>query len=216
MHIKRKTIPLLWPIPRTGTKYLALPMHNQITAVPLVIVMREILKLVKNKKELKKILNEKKIVVNAKIVKELTYPLGIFDTLAIPSIKKFYRAGLNGKKLVLEEISEKESSIRVYKIIGKTILKSKKVQLNLSDGRNMISDKKYNVGDFLEIDNSNNKILKEIPLKENVEVLAIKGKHIGKKGKIKEIIKEGGNIIARISSDDEEIKASVENLFAIA
>ena len=91
MHIKRKTIGNFMPVPRTGTKYMAVPGHNQRDSMSLILVMRDILKLVKTKKELKKVLNEKKVLVNGKIVNETNYPLSLYDVLGLPSAKKYYR-----------------------------------------------------------------------------------------------------------------------------
>jgi len=213
MHIKRKTIPEFWPIAKTGSKYMAVPCHNQDSSIPLVIAMRDVLKLIKTKKELNKIIQEKKILVNGKIIKESNYPVSLFDSISIPSVKKYYKADLSNKRMVLNEIAEKDSIIRIYKIIGKQILQGKKVQLNLSNGRNILSNEKINAGDFVLVNNQENKIMKVIPLKENVEVLCVKGKHIGKKGKIKEIVKEGENLVARLSVKGGEVKANVNNIF---
>ena len=57
MHIKRKNIGKFWPVPRKGTKYLAVPSHNNSESISLVVVIRDVLKLVRNKKELKRLLN---------------------------------------------------------------------------------------------------------------------------------------------------------------
>ncbi len=214
MHIKRKTIPGFWPVPRTGTKYMAVPSHNQYGSVPVIIIIRDLLKLVKTKKELKKILNDKKVLINAKIIKEPNYPLCLFDSLAIPSIKKYYRADLDNKRMALKEISEKDSHLHIYKIIGKKIISGKKIQLNLSNGRNLLSSEKANVGDFATLDDKENKIIRITPLDKNVEVIVIKGKHMGKRGKIKEIVKEGENLVARIASKEGEINANIKNIFA--
>jgi small subunit ribosomal protein S4e len=215
MHIKRKTIPNFWPIQRSGSKYMAVPTHNQAVSMPMIIVLRDILKLVKTKKELKKIVNEKKINVNGKAVKELNYPLSLFDTLSMPSVKKSYRAVLASKRMSFEEIKESEAGTRVYKVIGKKTLPGKKVQINLNNGKNLLTSEKISSGDFVEIDNLKNKILKIIPLAKETKVIAIAGKHMGKSGKIKEIVTEGGNTIAKIKTDKEEISANVKNLFAL-
>lgn len=70
------------------------------------------------------------------------------------------------------------------------------------------------VGDFVVINNEN-KIIKIISLKKDVEVIAIKGKHIGKEGKIKELIKEGENSLALIvMPSKDEVKVNIKNLFA--
>ena len=56
MHIKRKTIGNFWPVPRTGTKYMAVPSHEENNSLSLILVIRDVLKLVKTKKELKKVI----------------------------------------------------------------------------------------------------------------------------------------------------------------
>ena len=200
------------PVPRTGTKYMAVPSHNQTESMSLILVMRDILKLVKTKKELKKILNEKKILVNGKIVKETNYPVTLFDSLAIPSVKKFYRVNLKNK-YELTPASESTVGNRIYEVIGKKILPGKKVQLNLSQGRNVISSEKINVGNYVVVDFAKNKITKVISLDKGVEVIVIAGKHSGAEGKIKEILTSGEQKVAVIKTHKEEIKSNVKNIF---
>jgi small subunit ribosomal protein S4e len=213
MHIKRKTIGKLWPIPRTGSKYLAVPSHEQSDAMPLIIVVRNVLELVKTKKELKKLLNEKKITVNGKIVNETNYPLSLFDVLAMPSVNKYYRVMLKNR-YELKEITEKESKSKIYKVIGKKLLGAKKVQLNLNHGRNIISNEKIKVGDFVNMTFESNKIEEIIVLKKGVEVLVIAGKHLGKIGKIESITKEGESTVTVIKNKEGEVKANINNVFA--
>jgi len=214
MHIKRKTMPKFWPVPKTGSKYLAVPSHEQRNSVSLILIMRDILKMVKNRKELKKALNEKKIEVNGKIVREINYPVALFDSVSLPESKKFYRAVLENKRMALEEIKKEETTVRIFKIIGKKILSKNKVQLNLNLGRNIITSEKADVGDFVLFDMSKNKMLRTIPLGKNIGVVVIAGKHIGKKGKIAELAKEGENTIAKIkTSSGEEVSSNVNNLF---
>jgi small subunit ribosomal protein S4e len=213
MHQKRKTIPKLWALPRTGTKYLAVSDHNQRTSIPLVIVLRDMLKLVQTKKELKGLLYTKQIKVNTRIVQEGNYPIQLFDTLTLVDAKKNYRAVIKGKRIAFEEISDKENSTRVYKVINKKILAKNKIQINLDGGRNLITSEKINPGEFVVM-SSDNKISKIIVLKKDVEVIAIQGKHLGKEGKIKDIFKEGDNTIVKITHGKEEVKVNINNLYA--
>jgi small subunit ribosomal protein S4e len=213
MHQKRITIAKTWFVPRTGSKYIAFAMSDMEKSLPLIVAMREILKLVKVKKELKLLLNSKQIFVNGKVVRETNYPVNLFDSLSMPSIGKFYRAILKNKKISFKEISEKESSERAYKVIGKRILSGKRVQINLSDGKNIISSEKINTDDFVIIDNLKNKIKSIKQLKEGEEVIITAGKHIGKIGKIKKIEEEGEKKIAEIDSKNEKIRTEAKNLF---
>jgi len=214
MHIKRKTMPKFWPVPKTGSKYLAVPSHEQRNAMPLILIMRDVLKMVKNKKELKKALNEKKIEVNGKIVREINYPVALLDSVSLPESKKFYRVVLENKRLALEPIKKEEATVRIFKIIGKKMLSKNKIQLNLNLGRNILSSEKADVGDFVMFDMAKNRIIRTIPLAKNTGVVIVSGKHIGKKGKISEITKEGENTIAKIRiPSGEEISSNVNNLF---
>src|SRR3989344_4613496 len=99
MHLKRNKIGNFWPIPRKGNKYLAVASHNKNESIPLSVILRDILKLVKNKKELKRVLNEKQILINHKQIKETNYPVGLFDILTIG--KKNYKVVLSENKKMI-------------------------------------------------------------------------------------------------------------------
>lgn len=214
MHIKRKTISNFWPMAKTGTKYMAVPSHNQENSVPLVMLVRDVLKLVKTMKEMEKVLREKKIMVNGKIVIEPNYPLAFGDSLSIPSVKKYFRVELKGRRFELKPSNEKEMEVRVYKVIGKKILPGKKVQINLDNSRNVLSNEKIKTGDFAVMNNITNKILKIISMEKGAEVVVVRGKHCGKEGKIVEIKKEGENTIAQIKTKTEEINVNLEVVYA--
>lgn len=211
MYVKRNTINKSYPIPRKGTKYIAVPTHEKKTAIPLVVLVRNVLKLVRTKKELQTLINEKKVSVNGKIVTEVNYPVSLFDSIEFPSIKKYYRTTLNREKVKLEEISEKDVVNRIYKVVNKKQMKNKKIQINLNTGKNILSSDKIKTGDFIVLNNSNNKIEKIIPLEKGSKVIVIKGKHMGVVGSIKEITKE--NIAEIIAEGKESIHVEIKNLF---
>ena len=218
MHLKRKTVENFWSIPRKGTKYVAVPLHNQREALPLVIVIRDMLNLVRNTKELKKLLYDKQISVNHKLVHETNYPISLFDIISLPAEKKNYRAILSpNKKLILEEVHEKEANIKVYKVLNKKILEGKMIQLNLMHGKNIISKEKVNTGDSIAFDLKDNKVSKIIPMEKGREAFVIKGKHAGISGKINDIVERGGKKIAKISIEGEKDKLNVwiENIIVM-
>src|SRR3989344_4310307 len=194
MHLKRNNIKNFWPIPRKGTKFVAVPSHNQYEALPLVVVMRDILKLVRNNKELKKVIHEKQVLVNNKIIHDTNYPISLFDIINLPHINKHYKAIISkNKKMDFEEINNKEKT-KVLKVICKKVIDSKNIQLNLMHGWNVISKEKI------------------IPLEKGRKVIVIKGKHTGNTGKIEEIIERGGKKLVKISSDDKKINVWVKNI----
>jgi small subunit ribosomal protein S4e len=216
MHLKRNNIQKFFSIPRKGTKYVALSDHNQRQSIPLIVVARDMLKIVSNKKELKKLLNEKQIKINGREIRETNYPLSLFDILSLANAKKNYRASLSdSKKMILEEISEKESKTKIFKVMNKKILSGKEVQLNLSQGRNLLSKEKVKIGDSVVLDIEENKIIKIIPLEKGMHAFVIEGKHMGQQGRIEELLERGGKTIAKISVEDGRINVWVKNLIVM-
>lgn len=197
MHINRQNIGKFWPVPRKGTKYLTVSSHNQKGSIPLVVVMRDILKLVKTKKELEKVLHKKQIKINNKEISEVNYPVCLFDVLNVGG--KNYKTGLNEhKKFIFEEVSGKEAEIKVIKVVGKKVIGKDKVQVNLADGRNILIKEGIRVGDSVVYNFKDKKVEKIIKMEEGKRGFVVSGKHAGRKGKIDDIIERGGKSLAKI------------------
>lgn len=217
MYTKRNKAPKNWPISRKGTKFVAVPSHNQKTSIPLIIVARDILKVVQTTKELKKLINEKQIKINGREIREVNYPINLFDTLSLKDSKKHYKAILSTtKRFSFVEVPEKETLTKTYKVIGKKMMPGKKVQLNLMEGFNVITNEKAKVGDSVILSFKENKIEKVIPIEKGKNVYVFGGKHVGNKGKVSEIISKGDKSIALIKTENkEEVNVWVKNLIAI-
>jgi small subunit ribosomal protein S4e len=111
------------------------------------------------------------------------------DTLSIPKIGKHFRVVPSVKGLHLIEISEKEAKEKLASVINKRVLKGKKVQLNLHDGKNVLVDKdSYKTGDSLLLELPSNKILDHMKMESGNFCLIIHGKNSGKLAKIKKIV----------------------------
>ena len=116
----------------------------------------------------------------------------------------------NKGKFMLEEINESASNQKVAKIINKKMLKGKKIQLNLSDGRNFISNIKCNINDSVSIDFKNKKITKCLPLKEGAKIVVVAGKHSGERGSLIKIKKE--RKMASLNLDGKEIDILIKQI----
>jgi len=212
-HIKRQKVPKKWPIARKGSVYVVRP-NNIENGIPILIILRDMLKLAQNRREAKKIIHSKQILVNGKIVKDEKDILLLFDILNIAPLKKYYRLGLSETgQFCLNEIKESEAETKVAKVINKKILKGKKTQLNLSDGKNFLSDLKCNINDSVVINLKKRKIEKNLPLKERAKVIIFSGKHIGKTGEILKLDLE--KKIARIETNKEETNILIKQLMVI-
>ena len=51
MHNTRSELPKNWPMPRKGTKYFIVANHENSKAIPLLMVLRDILKIVSTRRE---------------------------------------------------------------------------------------------------------------------------------------------------------------------
>ena len=110
------------------------------------------------------------------------------DSIAIPSVKAYFRVIFNKKgKIDTIKIDEKESKMKICKINGK-IMHKKGLQLNLSDGRNVLADKKEcKVGDSVLIEIPKQGIKEIIKFDVGSLVILMGGKNIGKVVVVQEI-----------------------------
>lgn len=210
-HLKRQVIPKNWPIPRKGTKFIV---KTSSKGIPVLILLRDILKIARTRREVKKAISNKHILVCGKIVKDDKKSVELFDTLTIVPSKKSYKLILSDKrKYSLKEIKDSEKDSKISKIINKKILKGKKVQINFLDGRNYLSELKCSVGDSILINFKKNQLEKCLPLKEKSNIFIIGGKHAGKQGTIQKINKELKSSEVKIG--DENVNVLIKQLIVI-
>lgn len=230
-HQKRLASPALWPIARKSGKWAPKTNpgpHPYEWSFPLTIVLRDILKLARNKREVTYILTQGQIKIDGKIRKDPKFPIGLMDVLEIPDIDKYYRIVPAVKKgLKFEEIKKAETSYKLCRIDGKSTLKKGVLQLNLHDGRNIqipVTDPKtrvedvYNTRDVLKIELPSQKILEHFQFQEGIEAVVISGKNVGRSGILERIQKRFGPhaSVARLQQEDGTyFETSLDYVFAV-
>ncbi|MBD3310438.1 30S ribosomal protein S4e, partial [Candidatus Woesearchaeota archaeon] len=150
-HLKRLIIPKTWNIKKKGIKYVMRPnpgSHPMEFGMPLALILRDVIRTAASQREVKKILLNKAVHVDGKERIEPKFIAGLMDVISFPKLKKHYRIILDPKcRLDAIEIPENEAKLRISRIIGKKPLKKGKIQLNLSDGRNLDAEKgEYRIG----------------------------------------------------------------------
>lgn len=221
-HISRIAAPSKWKVMRKSIKWIAKTSpgpRGTADAVPLVVLLRDVEGMIENKRELKVLLNSKSILINGKRYNDTNFPIGLFDVISFPTIKKHYRAVLNEKgKLIGKEISEKESNLLLLQIRKKQMIRGGKLQMTLSNGWNVIGQKKGAVSDSVLYDLSSNKIKEVITYKSGSKVYFVNGKRAGTVAKFKDQ-KELGALkrdkVAILEIGKETIESSMNNLMAI-
>ncbi len=221
-HLSRLVSPKTWPVQRKGLKWITRPNpgpHTLKNCIPLNLVVKDLLKYAKTTREVKKILNEGKILIDKKLRKDPKFPLGLMDVLEIPATKEYFRVWYTSKgKFTLVKLSAEEAQLKPMKIVGKKILKGKKIQLNFYDGTNMIIPKdSYKVGDTLIISLGGKKatIKKHVKFERGALVYIAEGKYRGLAGNIEDIKEIFRNPTIKVKSKDRTFETSKRFAFVL-
>ena len=207
MHLKRNHLSRKLPLPKKGTKYIARANSNSREGLPVVVAVRDMLKLAKTSKEVQFMINNKLLKINGKNVKDVKESLVLFNLF---EAGKSYELGiLSTGRYSFEETKAKS---RLCKVSGITNLKNKKIQLNLHDGTNLLisSKEKVKVGDSVEVD-FEGKIGKIISLEKGKKVTIISGKNVGLHGKIQEV--EESKVKIKFDEIDKEVELDKSHIF---
>ncbi|MFX0041376.1 MAG: 30S ribosomal protein S4e [Candidatus Hodarchaeota archaeon] len=210
--LKRLNTPAFLQIKRKHGKFFIKSSpgpHPRNFCLPLLHIIRDLLKIVDNYREAKKIIGLGYFKVDGKVVKDYTFPVGLMDVLSIEKMNKHFRILPDSHYgLILHEIKEEESLYKLCRIIQKTIIKGGHIQLNLHDGRNIlvkVNDPKnpkedvYKRMDVLKISIPEQEVIKVLKFKENNLAIIMSGKNIGQIGKILNITKRFGPKASTVS-----------------
>jgi small subunit ribosomal protein S4e len=208
-HQRRYAAPASWPIEKKIHAWVVganAGSHSMHTGIPLLIVVRDMLKLATNSREARAIITEGNILVDGIPRKDYKYMTGLFDIISLPTVNEYYRVQLytnNRFKLYKEE----PGVAKLCRINNKTIVKKGAIQLNLHDGSNVLASNEYKTFDTVMLSIPDRKIIKHIPYKPGNLALVIGGEHSGEIGKIKQIRKvrgSGTNMVVLSNGTDFE------------
>jgi small subunit ribosomal protein S4e len=190
-HLKRFKAPENWPIHPKEKKWTVKPSpgpHAIKGSLPLLIVIRDILKVADTSREAKRIINNGEILVDGRVRKDYKFPVGFMDVVEIPKTKKVYRVLPDEKgRLILHPIPEENKDFKLCRIEDKTTIKGGKIQLNLHDGRNCLVEDDFKTADVVVFKVLENQISDHIKFENGTVGLITGGKHIGELGTIIEI-----------------------------
>lgn len=205
-HLKTLSAPKTWNIKRKKNVFVTRPNPSgQAMKFTLSInmVFKDMLGYCKTTNEVKKVLQENNVLVDGKRVLDPREAIAFMGILNIAETKESFRITLDKKgKLQVKKIDNNESDVKPIVIKGKTVLSKDKIQLNMSDGRNIIIKKNdYKIGDALLIALPKQDIKEHIKLDKGTVIILTAGKQIGSTGIIDEI--EGNKI--KFIADDKAV-----------
>jgi small subunit ribosomal protein S4e len=206
-HLKKVASPRSWPIPKKTNIWVTKPKpgpHSLKQAIPLGVIIRDILKLTDNMRETKRVLNEGNILVDGIVRRDHKFPVGIFDVIQAPKLGASYRMLLDPRgRLRLNELDVDEPK-KPCKILNKTTVKGGKAQLNLHDGTNILASNDYKTRDTIILDIPGKSVHKHIKYEPGNLAVVIGGTHSGQLANILEIktVRSSRHNMVVLSKDD--------------
>lgn len=183
-HLKRMAAPKSWAVPRKTSHWITKPSpgpHGTHGSMPLLAVVRDMLKLCDNSREARFIIGSRTISVDGKIVTDYKFPVGLMDVVTVLKTKQSFRMLIDYKaKLQLIPIDDSEKDWKLARVDDKKVVRKGKVQLNMHDGRCILLPKdQYRTGDVLKIELPSQKIMKAFKLDKGSIAFLVGGSHPG-------------------------------------
>ncbi len=210
--LKRLNTPKFLQIKRKHGKFFVKTSpgpHGNRDCLPLLHVVRDLLKLADTHREAKKLIGLGHFKVDGKVIRDKNYPIGLMDIFSVEKSNKHYRILPDSHYgLILHEIPEDESLFKLCRVNQKTTIKGGHIQLNLHDGRNILikvknpqnpSEDVYKRMDILKISVPDQDIIKVLKFKTSNLAIIMSGKNIGQVGKITNIKKQFGPKASTVS-----------------
>jgi small subunit ribosomal protein S4e len=190
-RLKRRAAPRTWTVPRKGRKWIKRPApgpHAQDQSVPLLLVVRDVRKIVQTAREARILARSGKILVDGRVVTDLDRGVGLLDTVsfASPTPEHFRMLKDRRGKLVLVPIEGKEAGWKIGRVRFKHSVPGGKVQVTLHDGRNLLvaADAPYKVGDSVKIELPSQKVLAHLKLAPGQLAYMAGGSHVGELARV--------------------------------
>lgn len=194
-HLKSFTVPKSWSLKKKENVFTVRPLpgaHPNNLSVSFTHMIRT-MNLGSTVKEIKKVVNNRSVLVDRKPVRNHKFPVGFMDVITFIPMDESYRVLIDTKgKLKYNKVSDSDSKFKISKVLSKSILKGGKTQLNLSSGRNTLSDAECSVGDSVVLSLPEQKVDKVLKMEKGAKVFLLGGRHIGHSGIVEDI---SGNTI---------------------
>jgi small subunit ribosomal protein S4e len=221
--VKRQLAPVFWDIHRKQGRFIVRThpgTHAKKYAYSIGVILRDVLKVTKNMHEAKKIVNAGKVKIDNIIRYNVNFAVGLMDTIElVSSQQKVYRL-VPSKSLLLSpiEISDDEKTLKLLKIKNKSIIKGNKIQYGFHDGKTVISEAIYSVGDTCLVKVPKLEIIETLKLQSDCLAILTRGDNAGSIGKIQEI-KEGTFSLPKrviISVDSRLLEIPIDMIMVIS
>lgn len=197
-HLKRLHAPKTWKIGTKAETFTMRPKsgHDIELSIPLNTLLKQ-LGIAETKREVEYLLKNETVKVDGKRVHDEQRGVGLMDVVQVP--EGTYRVMISGQGLTARETDPVK---KLVKITAKRNIKGGDIQVSTLDGRNIIVDEEYNVGDSLLIDLPSQDVEDHVSLEPGTRILLYKGRHTGETAEVDEI--DGNRLLFTQDGDSYE------------
>ncbi|MFH0713007.1 MAG: 30S ribosomal protein S4e [Candidatus Micrarchaeota archaeon] len=186
-HTKRLAAPKVLGIKRKGiiwAKTVRPGPHGKQDSIPLIMLLRDFLKICGSTREARKPLNAGQVLIDGKAIRDIGFPVGLMDIVSLKE-NSYIVVNVKGKLLPVKT----KANYKLCKITGKRLIAKGKWQLSLHDGRSLlVSDaKQYSTGDTLKLSIPQVKVLEHYKLEKGSRCYVFRGRHAGAIGSLVDI-----------------------------
>lgn len=183
-HLKRLAVPRTWRIPRKGFTWAVKPRpgpHGKDESVPLLILVRDYLRLCDTGREAQRIIGSRHLHVDGKGVTDTKRAVGLMDVVSVPKLDKHYRVLLDTSgRLALVDIPKAKAEWKLCRIESKSTVSGGRFQIALHDGRSLqMKENKYAPGDVLKMRVPEQKVVEHFAFAEGALAYVTGGSHVG-------------------------------------
>lgn len=162
---------------------------------------------------------DNEVKIDGKVRRNPKFPVGLMDVVTIPKTKDQFRVFFDEKRrFTFVKLKDRETNEKLLKIVKVEIGANKLPYMVTHDARTIrFPDPSYHVGDTIQWDLNNEKILKHFTLAPGHLGLVTSGNNLGRIGTIQSIVKKHGGVAVVTLKDDKHhvFNTRVNNVFVI-
>jgi len=223
-HLRRSMAPPWWPITRKGFAWAVRPSpgpHPAAFSIPVAVVLRDALKYAYTLREARRIIAERKVYVDWRVVTDYKFPVGLMDVIYLKGAEEYYRVVPHPTKFyMLHRIDEREAEIKPLRVKRKVTVRRGDLQLTFHDGRTLLLKRGGELGKLSELRTFDTIVfnLKEktvvdhVPMREGVIAYVIGGHSVGFVGRVESIqvvFKRAKAVTALRSLDGQSVARTI-------
>ena len=189
---KRAGVPSFWKISKKEKRFVVRTSpgpHPKSYSYPMLILLRDILGVVKTRREALSVLNSGKVLVDGRIVKSEGFPVGLMDVVEFAGLDKAYRLVPYQGRLLPVPIEAKERDLKLCLVKSKSTGKGSKIGYGLHDGRTIFPEAEVDIkpGDVCIIKVPKQEFMGSFRLSKGGLALIIRGERSGEVSTVEEV-----------------------------